>query len=183
MVLEWTDESYFALEGIENFSLFNYRLKSLQQMNHDDWLADAIAGREDFLQINDLADAEKLTTALRILEIRFRSLILREQDIPLAERIYRENLYKRNREMLELWLSLFYDAPKGEALERSYTYEPKGRGEFPRIFEHHTQPSRLQLLRLILGYFKAQGWISSYQLLPSGGYRAFPKQKKLIKTS
>ena len=63
MVLEWTDESYFALEGIENFSLFNYRLKSLQQMNHDDWLADAIAGREDFLQINDLADAEKLTTA------------------------------------------------------------------------------------------------------------------------
>ena len=183
MVLEWTDESCFALEEIENFSLFNYRLKSLQQMNHDDWLADAIAGREDFQQINDLADAEKLTTALRTLGIRFRSLILREQDIPLAERIYRENLYKRNREMLELWLSLFYDAPKGEALERSYTCEPKGRGEFPRIFEHHTQPSRLQLLRLILGYFKAQGWISSYQLLPSGEYRAFPKQKKLIKTS
>ena len=203
LVLEWTDESYFALEEIGNFSLFNYileqknyrllriwlesvdhwsemdessftfplalwrttphrgylvqvvndvvphwfetwterellsnsewkqyavdtllnyRLKSLQQMNHDDWLADAIAGREDFLQINDLADAEKLTTALRILEIRFRSLILREQDKPLAERIYQENLYELNREMLELWLFLFYDAPKGEALERSYTY-------------------------------------------------------------
>lgn len=35
---------------------------------------------------------------------------------------------------------------------------------------------------VILEYFKAQGWISSYQLLPSGGYWAFPKQRKPIKT-
>ena len=203
LVLEWTDESYFALEEIGNFSLFNYILeqkncrllriwlesvdrwsetdesaftfpfalwrttphrdylvqvvndvvphwfetwtergllsdsewkkyavdtllnycsKSLQQINHDDWLADAIVSRKDFLQIDDLADAEKLTTVLRTLKVRFPSLSLREQDILLAERIYRENLYELNREMLELWLSLFYDAPKGEALERSYTY-------------------------------------------------------------
>ena len=37
-------------------------------------------------------------------------------------------------------------------------------------------------VRIILEYFKTQGWISSYQLLSSGGYRAFPKQRKLIKT-
>lgn len=35
---------------------------------------------------------------------------------------------------------------------------------------------------IILEYFKARGWISSYQLLSSGGHRAFPKQKKLTKT-
>lgn len=203
LVLEWTDESYFALEEIGNFSLFNYileqkndrllriwlesvdrwsetdesafafplalwrttphrgylvqvinditphwfetwterellsdsewkayavdtllnyRLKSIQQMNHEGWLADAIAGKEDFLQIDDLTDAEKFTTALRTLAVRFRSLALREQDMPLAERIYRENLYELNGEMLGLWLTLFYGAPKDEALKRSYTY-------------------------------------------------------------
>lgn len=37
-------------------------------------------------------------------------------------------------------------------------------------------------VHIILDYFKTQGWISSYQLLYSGGYRAFPKQKKLIKS-
>ena len=35
---------------------------------------------------------------------------------------------------------------------------------------------------VILKSFKVQGWISSYQLLPSDGYRAFPKQRKPIKT-
>lgn len=203
LVLEWIDESYFALEEIGNFSLFNHilkqknyrllriwleavnrcskkdesafafplalwrttphrdylvqvingvvprwfeawtelevlndcewkqyaidtllnsRLKSLQQMNHDGWLTVAIAGRNDFLQIDDLGDIEKLTTALRTLEIRFHSLILREQDIPLAERIYQENLYEMNEEILELWITLFYGSPKDEALKRSYTY-------------------------------------------------------------
>ena len=103
-------------------TLLNYRLKSIQQMNYGGWLAGAIAGREDFLQIDDLVDAEKLTTALRTLAVRFCDLTLREQDMPLAERIYRENLYELNREMLGLWLTLFYGAPKDEALKRSYTY-------------------------------------------------------------
>ena len=35
-------------------------------------------------------------------------------------------------------------------------------------------------VRIILEYFKTQGWISSYQLLPSGEYQAFSKQRKLI---
>lgn len=203
LVLEWIDESYFALEEIGNFSLFNYvleqknhrllriwlesvnhwsemdesafvfplalwrntphrdylvqvindvvphwfetwteldllssndwkqyavgtllnsRLKSLQQMNHDDWLAGAITDRDDFLQIDDVIDMKKLMTALHTLEVRFHSLTLREQDMPLAEQVYQENFYELNGEMLELWLSLFYDTPQGETLNRSYTY-------------------------------------------------------------
>lgn len=35
---------------------------------------------------------------------------------------------------------------------------------------------------IILEYFKTQGWISIYQRLSSVGYRAFPKQRKPIKT-
>lgn len=103
-------------------TLLNFRLETLQQMNHDGWLAGAIADRDDFLQIDDLEDMEKLIAALRTLKIRFYGLTLRKQDILLAERIYKENLYELNVNMLELWLSLFYGAPKDEALKRSYTY-------------------------------------------------------------
>lgn len=203
LVLDWIDESYFALEGIENFSLFNYLLdqknyrllkiwmeslkrwcdmdesafdfpislwrttpsrgylvyvinsiapnwfsvwteselfsdiewqqyavdtllnsgsKLLLEMNHDSWLSREISTRESFLQIDD-HNIEKLTTALRTLKVRFRHrLIFRDQDMPLVERVYQENLYELNAEMLELWLSIFYNVPNQEALKKSYTY-------------------------------------------------------------
>lgn len=203
LLLEWIDESYFALEEIGNFALFNYLLetenrhllkiwieslkhwcdiseaafdfpvallqnsphryylirvineyapdwfekwtelellienewrqyavdtlcisdsKVLHKMNRDGWLGKAITDREDFLQIDTLGDVQKFVAGLRILNIRFCNLSIREQDIPLAKRIYCENLYQMNSKMLTLWLELFYDATVNEIPSKSYTY-------------------------------------------------------------
>lgn len=202
-VLEWIDESHFALEGIGNFTLFDYLLekqnehllkiwieslnhrynmsksafdfpiallhnshhryyliriinefapcwfekwteleildgnewrqyavdtlcvsspKVLHEMNKDDWMIKAIVGKKDFLQIDILDESQKFIAGLHTLDIRFCNLSIREQDIPLAKLIYRENLYEINIDMLQLWLELFYDAPVGEIPVRSYTY-------------------------------------------------------------
>lgn len=203
LVLEWIDESYFALEAIGNLSLFNHILeqhnhhllklwldslnrwcdtsqaafhfpvelwrntphrnylvqvindivpdwferwseieglisdgewrlyavdtllhssqKTLMQMNSRGWLATAIAQQNTFLQIND-PNIDGLVNAFRILDIRFDDLIYREQDLPILTRIYQENLYQLNVKMLDLWLSVFYGAPSGESLKKSYTY-------------------------------------------------------------
>ena len=103
-------------------TLIGFHWGSLQAMNDNGWLAGEIRNREDFLQIDDLTDVEKLIAGLCTLKVRFHKLTFREQDMPLAEQIYQENLYELNGEMLELWLSLFYGSPKDEALRQSYTY-------------------------------------------------------------
>lgn len=203
LVLDWIDESYFALEEIGNLSLFNHILeqkncrllkiwldslngwcdtseaafdfpielwrntqhrsylvqvindivpnwferwteiegllsddewklyavdtllhsskKTLLRMNNQEWLSAAIAQQNTFLQIND-PNIDGLVNAFRILNVRFDNLIYREQDIPLLKRVYQENLYQLNVKMLELWLSIFYGAPTGESLKKSYTY-------------------------------------------------------------
>ena len=203
LVLDWIDESYFALAEIGNFSLFNYILeqkndrllriwleslkhwcdmdesafdfpislwrttpnrgylvyainsiapnwfsvwtesellngnewqqyavdtllnsgpKLLQQINHNGWLSSKISNLDSFLQI-DNPNIEKLITILRTLKVCFcRRLNFRGRDMPLVKRVYQENLYELNPEMLVLWLSIFYNVPHRVALSKSYTY-------------------------------------------------------------
>ena len=56
--------------------------------------------------------------------------------------------------------------------------------EFELVCTTNKKPkfSGTEDVRIILEYFKTQGWISSYQLLPSGKYQAFSKQRKLVTT-
>lgn len=133
--LELLDDSEWQQYAAQ--TLLNCGLTLLRQMNQDNWLSDRISNRETFLQINN-PEIKKLTIALRTLGVRFRNLTFREQDLPLVERVYQENLYELNANMLELWLSTFYGAPINEALKKSYTYllykpdEPLSR----RVEEH-----------------------------------------------
>lgn len=121
----WTESELFSDSEWQQYAvdtLLNSGSKLLLQMNHDSWLSREISSRESFLQIDD-HNVEKITTALRTLKVRFcHRLIFREQDTPLVERVYQENLYELNPEMLVSWLSVFYDVPDQEALKKSYTY-------------------------------------------------------------
>jgi len=136
----WTESELLSESEWHQYAidaLSNCGPKLLQQINQDNWLSSEISNRETFLQI-DHPNIEKLTAALRILKVRFRRLAFRAQDMPLVEQVYQENLYELNTRTLELWLSTFYGAPSGEALQKSYTYllnkpdEPLSR----RVEEH-----------------------------------------------
>ncbi len=203
LVLEWLDNSYFTLESIENFDLFNYILRSerrdilkiwlgalrrwsdsdetayifpvelwkstpyrkilvqainsnapdwfenwtilgnvlnddewhqfavetltysnakvLRKMNQQCWLTKAISQRADFPQI-DNPEIDTVINAFHTLGVQFTSVSWREQDIPLVTRIYQENLYCLNAQMLGLWLTMFYMRPQTDALKDSYTW-------------------------------------------------------------
>lgn len=93
----------------------------LQRVNKKNWLTCEISDRKNFLQIN-APQIDKLINGFKALKVRFKDISYRKEDIPLVKRVYEENLYELNPVMLELWLSVFYGAPRGESLKKSYSY-------------------------------------------------------------
>ena len=94
---------------------------TLEKMNAENWLADAISVRKDFLQI-DTPPIEIIIEKFKHIGVRFLYIDFRERDAEFVRRIYEENLYRLGDRTLVLWLTLYYDAPADTALKKSYTY-------------------------------------------------------------
>ena len=95
--------------------------EALEKVNDKNWLSNEVSNCKSFLQIDD-PRADELIRGLRALKVSFKDIAYRRDDMPLVRRVYEENLYELNSEMLDLWLAEFYDAPHGESLKKSYSY-------------------------------------------------------------
>ena len=91
---------------------------TLEKMNAENWLADAISVRKDFLQI-DTPPIEIIIEKFKHIGVRFLYIDFRERDAEFVRRIYEENLYRLGDRTLVLWLTLYYDAPADTALKKA----------------------------------------------------------------
>lgn len=170
LVLEWTDKSHFALEEIGNFSLFNYILSKRTigccAFGWNPWIA-GLKRMNRPLRFPGAPKDEALKRSYTCLNDRPDALLSRrvEESFP---------------EYLNTILTLPSMTPEEAKILCQYLPDKK----FELVCTTNKKPRfpEPEDVHIVLDYFKTQGWISSDQLLPSGGYRAFPKQRKFTKT-
>jgi len=115
-ILKGSDWQLFVLDILKFLNQ-----DQLKKVNEDNWLASMISTDQHFLKI-DQPDISTLIPALKKLDVQFQSIDYREQDIPLVEAVYQENLYVLNLPMLKLFLKIYWGVSSTEAEQRSYSY-------------------------------------------------------------
>ena len=93
----------------------------LIEINRNGWLSDNISSDSGFLRI-DKPDVQKIILGLKTINVRFIRIDYREQDLPLVNAVYQENLYEFNFAMLKTFLKMCWSLPDDEMESRSYTY-------------------------------------------------------------
>lgn len=116
-------------------SLYFLSPEYLKHINSGDWLTKRISADLEFLQL-DRPNVRRLIPALKALNVRFSQIDYREEDIPLIQEIYRENLYILNLPMLKTGMAIFWNVPPSEVESRSYSH----------IFRHPEEPLSLRVL-------------------------------------
>lgn len=101
-------------------ALYYLNSHNLTEINQNGWLSDKISSDPDFLQI-DNPDVYKIISGFKTLNVQFNQIAYREQDLPLVEAVYEENLYVLNLHMLKTFMKQFWGLSDDEAESRSYT--------------------------------------------------------------
>ena len=135
----WCEASWVLLECEWRLFILDafyfLSLDRLKRMNSGGWLTERISSDPVFLQMNR-PNTKRLIPALQALNVQFSRIEYREEDIPLVQKVCRENLYVLNLSMLKTAMAVFWTVPFAEAEGRSYTH----------ILRHPEDPLSLRVL-------------------------------------